>query len=77
MLLVLLLVFKKLMCILFLVFYLYFCFRYIFDEPSSYLDVKQRIKAAQGIRSCVVTNRSFVSVSLFIFLVMLFVLNMI
>ena len=26
-------------------------FRYMFDEPSSYLDVKQRLKAAQVIRS--------------------------
>jgi ATP-binding cassette subfamily E protein 1 len=25
--------------------------RYMFDEPSSYLDVKQRLKAAQVIRS--------------------------
>lgn len=26
-------------------------FRYMFDEPSSYLDVKQRLKAAEVIRS--------------------------
>lgn len=25
-------------------------FRYMFDEPSSYLDVKQRLKAAKVIR---------------------------
>lgn len=25
--------------------------RYMFDEPSSYLDVKQRLKAAQAIRN--------------------------
>ena len=29
---------------------LVFCFRFMFDEPSSYLDVKQRLKAARGIR---------------------------
>jgi len=26
-------------------------FRFMFDEPSSYLDVRQRLKAAQTIRS--------------------------
>ena len=26
------------------------CFSYIFDEPSSYLDVKQRLRAARVIR---------------------------
>lgn len=30
---------------------------YMFDEPSSYLDVKQRLKAAQVIRSLVGPNR--------------------
>ena len=30
-----------------------FCFRFMFDEPSSYLDVKQRLKAAQAIRSLI------------------------
>lgn len=27
------------------------CYRYMFDEPSSYLDVKQRLQAARVIRS--------------------------
>lgn len=31
---------------------------YMFDEPSSYLDVKQRLKAAQVIRSLLRPNRS-------------------
>jgi ATP-binding cassette subfamily E protein 1 len=30
---------------------------YMFDEPSSYLDVKQRLKAAQVIRSLLRPNR--------------------
>lgn len=30
---------------------------YMFDEPSSYLDVKQRLKAAQVIRSLLKANR--------------------
>jgi ATP-binding cassette subfamily E protein 1 len=30
---------------------------YMFDEPSSYLDVKQRLKAAQVIRSLLRTDR--------------------
>jgi ATP-binding cassette, sub-family E, member 1 len=30
-----------------------FCCSYMFDEPSSYLDVKQRLKAAQTIRDLV------------------------
>lgn len=41
-------------------FYFFLClnfFSYIFDEPSSYLDVKQRLKTAQGIRSCVRSDR--------------------
>ena len=29
------------------------CFRYMFDEPSSYLDVKQRLKTARVIRQLV------------------------
>ncbi|XP_075673354.1 ABC transporter E family member 2-like [Castanea sativa] len=33
---------------------------YMFDEPSSYLDVKQRLKAAQVVRSLLRPNR-FVS----------------
>lgn len=28
-------------------------FSFMFDEPSSYLDVKQRLKAAQAIRSLI------------------------
>lgn len=32
---------------------------YMFDEPSSYLDVKQRLKAAQVIRSLLSTERFF------------------
>ncbi|KAJ0898300.1 putative ABC transporter, AAA+ ATPase domain, RNase L inhibitor RLI, possible metal-binding protein [Helianthus annuus] len=32
---------------------------YMFDEPSSYLDVKQRLKAAQVIRSLLRPNRLF------------------
>lgn len=38
---------------LFLVVYVSFAdakFRYMFDEPSSYLDIKQRLRAAQTIR---------------------------
>ena len=30
---------------------------YMFDEPSSYLDVKQRLKAAQVVRSLLRPNR--------------------
>jgi ATP-binding cassette subfamily E protein 1 len=30
---------------------------YMFDEPSSYLDVKQRLKAAKVIRSLLKANR--------------------
>ena len=29
----------------------------MFDEPSSYLDVKQRLKAARAIRSLIDTQR--------------------
>jgi ATP-binding cassette subfamily E protein 1 len=36
---------------------------YMFDEPSSYLDVKQRLKAARVVRSLLRPNR-FVSLSL-------------
>jgi translation initiation factor RLI1 len=28
-----------------------FLYRYMFDEPSSYLDIKQRLRAAEVIRS--------------------------
>lgn len=31
--------------------------RYMFDEPSSYLDVKQRLKAAQAIRSLISSDK--------------------
>ena len=31
--------------------------RYMFDEPSSYLDVKQRLKAAQAIRGLLAANK--------------------
>jgi ATP-binding cassette subfamily E protein 1 len=31
---------------------------YMFDEPSSYLDVKQRLKAAQVVRSLTNPERS-------------------
>ncbi|GJV52472.1 probable isoaspartyl peptidase/L-asparaginase 3 isoform X1 [Tanacetum coccineum] len=31
---------------------------YMFDEPSSYLDIKQRLKAAQVIRSLLTPKRS-------------------
>lgn len=37
---------------------------YMFDEPSSYLDVKQRLKAAQVIRSLLRPNRSCFLISL-------------
>lgn len=32
---------------------------YMFDEPSSYLDVRQRLKAAQVIRSLLRANRFY------------------
>lgn len=35
---------------------------YMFDEPSSYLDVKQRLKAAKIIRSMVDTSRYIICV---------------
>lgn len=31
---------------------------YMFDEPSSYLDVKQRLKAAVAIRDLLAADRS-------------------
>lgn len=34
----------------------YMC-RYMFDEPSSYLDVKQRLKAAAVIRNIVSSSK--------------------
>ncbi len=30
--------------------------RYMFDEPSSYLDIRQRLRAAQAIRSMLADN---------------------
>ena len=33
---------------------------YMFDEPSSYLDVKQRLKAAQAVRE-LLANDKYVS----------------
>lgn len=33
------------------------CHRYMFDEPSSYLDVKQRLKAAQAIRNLLAADK--------------------
>lgn len=36
---------------------------YMFDEPSSYLDVKQRLKAAQVVRSLLRPNRSMMLLS--------------
>lgn len=36
---------------------------YMFDEPSSYLDVKQRLKAAQVIRSCLQFDNFIIVVS--------------
>ncbi len=38
---------------------------YMFDEPSSYLDVKQRLRAAQVVRSLLRPNRWGASFSLF------------
>lgn len=37
-------------------------FRYMFDEPSSYLDIKQRLKAAEVIRSLLSPNRYVIAV---------------
>ena len=36
---------------------------YMFDEPSSYLDVKQRLKAAQVVRSLLRPNRFDIFIS--------------
>ena len=33
------------------------CFRFMFDEPSSYLDVKQRLKAAVAIRDLLAVDK--------------------
>ena len=37
---------------------------YMFDEPSSYLDVKERLKAAQVVRSLLRSNRLNLHLSL-------------
>ena len=37
-------------------------FRYMFDEPSSYLDVKQRLKVAQAIRNLSFNDDNYVVV---------------
>lgn len=34
----------------------------MFDEPSSYLDVKQRLKAAQAIRGLIASNKYIIVV---------------
>ena len=39
---------------------------YMFDEPSSYLDVKQRLKAAQVVRSLLRPNRHVLFQSLIV-----------
>ena len=36
--------------------------RFMFDEPSSYLDVKQRLKAAQAIRSLLAADKYIIVV---------------
>ena len=42
---------------------LFFCdFSFMFDEPSSYLDVKQRLKAAQAIRHLILADRYIIVV---------------
>lgn len=35
---------------------------FMFDEPSSYLDVKQRLKAAQAIRGLIAANKYIIVV---------------
>lgn len=47
---------------------------YMFDEPSSYLDVKQRLKAAQVVRSLLRPNRFYFRFLIFqqIFLILIF-----
>ena len=37
-------------------------FRYMFDEPSSYLDVKQRLKVAQAIRKLSLNDDNYIVV---------------
>ena len=37
--------------------HLYCTHSYMFDEPSSYLDVKQRLKAAQAIRDLLAADK--------------------
>jgi ATP-binding cassette subfamily E protein 1 len=40
----------------------FFLFSFMFDEPSSYLDVKQRLKAAQAIRGLIAANKYIIVV---------------
>jgi ATP-binding cassette, sub-family E, member 1 len=37
-------------------------YRYMFDEPSSYLDIKQRLKAAEVIRSLLTPSNYVIAV---------------
>jgi ATP-binding cassette, sub-family E, member 1 len=41
---------------------------YMFDEPSSYLDVRQRLKAAQVVRSLLRPNRYHRNIFYFIYM---------
>lgn len=43
-------------------FLIFLFFRFMFDEPSSYLDVKQRLKAAQGIRNLINADKFIIVV---------------
>ena len=44
-------------------FLVFFCSSsFMFDEPSSYLDVKQRLKAAMAIRSLLAANKYIIVV---------------
>jgi ATP-binding cassette subfamily E protein 1 len=38
------------------------CSRYMFDEPSSYLDIRQRLKAAEVIRSLLTPSNYVIAV---------------
>lgn len=42
---------------------------YMFDEPSSFLDVRQRLKAAQVVRSLLRPDRFFILFYYFIFVI--------
>lgn len=39
-----------------------YVFRFMFDEPSSYLDVKQRLRAAVAIRNLLAANKYIIVV---------------